>query len=271
MYGPPSSVKVEPSSDVSSAYGMKNTGTRKISQVKPCAPWLATDPIVSSPTSVQTRKKNMSKRPKCFWSLAFSSTAADVVRVTVAPVADIGPSSARAVDREREVWESAGANASHGPVTTLQPMALTICDVGPRDGLQNEPELVSPEDRAELVSRLAAARLPRVEAVSFVRDDLVPQMAGAEEVVAGVRARAGDRAVRPRPERAGLRAARGGRTRQRLHRQGQLHARGHRDLQPQERERVARRGGRASAGDRRRLRPACDGDDLVRVRLSVRG
>ena len=98
MYGPPSSVNVEPSSDVSSAYGMKNTGTRKISQVKPCAPWLATDPIVSRPTSVQTRKKNMSKRPKCFWSLAFSSTAADVVRETVASVADIGPSSARAVD-----------------------------------------------------------------------------------------------------------------------------------------------------------------------------
>ena len=43
MYGPPSSVKVEPSSEVSSAYGMKKTGTRKISQVKPWAPWLATD------------------------------------------------------------------------------------------------------------------------------------------------------------------------------------------------------------------------------------
>jgi isopropylmalate/homocitrate/citramalate synthase len=67
-------------------------------------------------------------------------------------------------------------------------MPLTICDVGPRDGLQNEPELLPPELRAELVSRLAAARLPRVEAVSFVRDDLVPQMAGAEEVVAAVRA-----------------------------------------------------------------------------------
>jgi isopropylmalate/homocitrate/citramalate synthase len=70
-------------------------------------------------------------------------------------------------------------------------MPLTICDVGPRDGLQNEPECVSPEVRAELVSRLAAARLARVEAVSFVRDDLVPQMAGAEEVVAGVRGRPG--------------------------------------------------------------------------------
>jgi isopropylmalate/homocitrate/citramalate synthase len=63
-------------------------------------------------------------------------------------------------------------------------MRVTICDVGPRDGLQNEPNTLAPEVRAELVSRLAAAGVPRVEAVSFVRDDRVPQMAGAEEVVA---------------------------------------------------------------------------------------
>jgi hydroxymethylglutaryl-CoA lyase/(R)-citramalyl-CoA lyase len=61
---------------------------------------------------------------------------------------------------------------------------VVICDVGPRDGLQNEPETLAPAVRAELVSRLAAAGLPRIEAASFVRDDLVPQMAGAEEVVA---------------------------------------------------------------------------------------
>jgi isopropylmalate/homocitrate/citramalate synthase len=61
---------------------------------------------------------------------------------------------------------------------------VTICDVGPRDGLQNEPETLAPSVRAELVSRLAAAGLPRIEAVSFVRGDRVPQMAGAEDVVA---------------------------------------------------------------------------------------
>jgi isopropylmalate/homocitrate/citramalate synthase len=66
-------------------------------------------------------------------------------------------------------------------------MDVTICDVGPRDGLQNEPETLEPTVRAELVSRLAAARVPRIEAVSFVRDDRVPQMAGAEEVVAAAR------------------------------------------------------------------------------------
>jgi hydroxymethylglutaryl-CoA lyase/(R)-citramalyl-CoA lyase len=63
---------------------------------------------------------------------------------------------------------------------------VTLCDVGPRDGLQNEPEALPPATRAEVVSRLAAAGLPRVEAVSFVRDERVPQMAGAEEVVAAV-------------------------------------------------------------------------------------
>ena len=65
-------------------------------------------------------------------------------------------------------------------------MRVTICDVGPRDGLQNEPDVLAPAIRAELVNRLAAAGLPRVEAVSFVRDDRVPQMAGAEDVVAAV-------------------------------------------------------------------------------------
>jgi hydroxymethylglutaryl-CoA lyase len=64
---------------------------------------------------------------------------------------------------------------------------ITVCDVGPRDGLQNEADVLAPETRAELVERLAAAGLPRIEAVSFVRDDRVPQMAAAEEVVAGVR------------------------------------------------------------------------------------
>jgi isopropylmalate/homocitrate/citramalate synthase len=70
-------------------------------------------------------------------------------------------------------------------------LALILCDVGPRDGLQNENEALEPAVRAELVNRLAAAGLPRVEAVSFVRDDRVPQMADAEEVVAGIERREG--------------------------------------------------------------------------------
>jgi isopropylmalate/homocitrate/citramalate synthase len=68
---------------------------------------------------------------------------------------------------------------------------VTLCDVGPRDGLQNEPETLPPAVRADLVNRLAAVGLPRVEAVSFVRDERVPQMAGAEEVVGGIEHRPG--------------------------------------------------------------------------------
>jgi hydroxymethylglutaryl-CoA lyase/(R)-citramalyl-CoA lyase len=62
-------------------------------------------------------------------------------------------------------------------------------EVGPRDGLQNEQETLAPETRAELVERLAAAGLRRIEAASFVNPDRVPQMAGAEEVVAALERR----------------------------------------------------------------------------------
>jgi (R)-citramalyl-CoA lyase len=70
-------------------------------------------------------------------------------------------------------------------------MRVTICDVGPRDGLQNEPETLPPATRAELVNRLAAAKLPRIEAASFVRPDAVPQMSGAEDVARAIERRDG--------------------------------------------------------------------------------
>ena len=63
---------------------------------------------------------------------------------------------------------------------------IELCDVGPRDGLQNEPEVLGSAIRAELVERLASTGLPRIEVASFVRDDLVPQMAEAEAVVAAL-------------------------------------------------------------------------------------
>lgn len=69
--------------------------------------------------------------------------------------------------------------------------SVTVCDVGPRDGLQNEAETLPPAVRADLVNRLAAAGLPKVEAVSFVSAERVPQMGGAEEVVAGIERRKG--------------------------------------------------------------------------------
>jgi hydroxymethylglutaryl-CoA lyase/(R)-citramalyl-CoA lyase len=70
-------------------------------------------------------------------------------------------------------------------------VSITLCEVGPRDGLQNEQDVLAPKTRAELVNQLAAAGLPVVEAVSFVSSERVPQMAGAEEVVEGIERRDG--------------------------------------------------------------------------------
>ena len=68
-------------------------------------------------------------------------------------------------------------------------MKIELVDVGPRDGLQNEDKSLPPEVRAELCDRLADAGVPRVEAASFVNPKLVPQMAGAEEVLAKIKRR----------------------------------------------------------------------------------
>jgi len=63
---------------------------------------------------------------------------------------------------------------------------ITIVEVGPRDGLQNETTILDPAVRAELVHRLEAAGARRIEAVSFVHPKYVPQMAGAEAVMAAL-------------------------------------------------------------------------------------
>ncbi|MFA4950718.1 hydroxymethylglutaryl-CoA lyase [Brevundimonas sp.] len=63
---------------------------------------------------------------------------------------------------------------------------VTIVEVGPRDGLQNEKAVLEPAVRADLVRRLEGAGARRIEAVSFVHPKYVPQMAGAEEVMAAL-------------------------------------------------------------------------------------
>ena len=63
---------------------------------------------------------------------------------------------------------------------------IEIVEVGPRDGLQNEAAILSPDERIEFVTRLEAAGARRIEAVSFVNPKLVPQMAEAETVMAGL-------------------------------------------------------------------------------------
>lgn len=68
---------------------------------------------------------------------------------------------------------------------------MLVCDVGPRDGLQNDSTTLAPVQRAELCRKLADAGVPRIEAVSFVNPRKVPQMAGAEEVVEAIHGEGG--------------------------------------------------------------------------------
>ena len=60
---------------------------------------------------------------------------------------------------------------------------IEIVEVGPRDGLQNEAVVLTPEDRVQFIARLEAAGVRRIEAVSFVNPKRVPQMAGAEAIM----------------------------------------------------------------------------------------
>ena len=66
------------------------------------------------------------------------------------------------------------------------PSKVTMVEVGPRDGLQNEPEAVPAATKIELIGRLGAAGLPAVEAGAFVSPAWVPQMADSAEVMAGL-------------------------------------------------------------------------------------
>jgi hydroxymethylglutaryl-CoA lyase len=63
---------------------------------------------------------------------------------------------------------------------------IELVEVGPRDGLQSEPEVVSTETKLELIRRLVDAGLRRIEVASFVHPKRVPQMADAEAVLAGL-------------------------------------------------------------------------------------
>ena len=74
------------------------------------------------------------------------------------------------------------------------PQRVTIYEVGPRDGLQNEQATVPVEVKAQFVRRLLAAGLPVVEATSFVHPRWVPQLADAEELMTGLTAELGDAA-----------------------------------------------------------------------------
>ena len=84
---------------------------------------------------------------------------------------------------------------------------VRVVEVGARDGLQNEKTLVPTATKIELIDRLTAAGLPEVEATSFVSPRWIPQLADAEDVLAGIRRKAGVRYPVLVPNERGLQRA----------------------------------------------------------------
>jgi hydroxymethylglutaryl-CoA lyase len=66
------------------------------------------------------------------------------------------------------------------------PARVRIREVGPRDGFQNEPEVIATDDKVRLIGMLARSGLPRLEVTSFVRADVIPQLADAERVLEAI-------------------------------------------------------------------------------------
>jgi hydroxymethylglutaryl-CoA lyase len=73
------------------------------------------------------------------------------------------------------------------------PKSVTICEVGTRDGFQIEPEWIPTEQKIEVVDRLSATGIPRIEVTSFVSPKAVPALKDAEAVMAGIKRRPGTR------------------------------------------------------------------------------
>jgi hydroxymethylglutaryl-CoA lyase len=92
-------------------------------------------------------------------------------------------------------------------MTDLKGRHITVVEVGPRDGLQNERAAVPTADKIEFVNRLSAAQLPVIEVSAFVSPKWVPQMADAAQVFAGITRRPGTRYTALVPNLTGLERA----------------------------------------------------------------
>jgi hydroxymethylglutaryl-CoA lyase len=92
-------------------------------------------------------------------------------------------------------------------ISSYRGRRITVVEVGPRDGLQNERAAVSTSDKIEFVNRLSAAQLPVIEVSAFVSPKWVPQMADAGQVFAGISRRPGTRYTALVPNLAGLERA----------------------------------------------------------------
>ncbi|MBZ8143913.1 hydroxymethylglutaryl-CoA lyase, partial [Rubrivivax gelatinosus] len=89
----------------------------------------------------------------------------------------------------------------------MRPKHVTLVEVGPRDGLQNEAAPVTAAEKVELVRRLQDAGCREIEVTSFVSPKWVPQMADAAQVMAAIERRPGVRYSVLTPNLKGLEAA----------------------------------------------------------------
>ena len=92
-------------------------------------------------------------------------------------------------------------------MTVNLPKRVRIREVGPRDGFQNEPEVIPTEEKLSLIGMLADAGLRRIELTSFVRPDVIPQLADSEQVLSGIEPREGVAYSVLIPNRKGLERA----------------------------------------------------------------
>src|SRR6266700_1322020 len=96
------------------------------------------------------------------------------------------PSTLPSATRLRKAWSCSTSSASHLPrkVSDMAiPQHVRIVEVGPRDGLQNEKQVVPTETKIEFIRRLAETGLKTIEATAFVSPKWVPQMADHTEVL----------------------------------------------------------------------------------------
>src|SRR5579871_2789001 len=92
------------------------------------------------------------------------------------------------------------------PLASL-PKRVSVVEVGPRDGLQNEAVIVTTADKIRFIDLLSAAGIPVVEATSFVSPRAIPQLGDASDVMAGIVRREGTRYAALVPNRKGMERA----------------------------------------------------------------
>ena len=151
------------------------------------------------------------------------------------------------------------------------PESVRIREVGPRDGFQNEPEVIATADKVRLIDMLSATGVRRLEVTSFVRPDVIPQLADADDVLAAIERRPGVALSVLIPNERGLERALESRTRfdevNLFLSASETHNR--KNVNRAIEESLAR--ARARDRDGHRRGPALRGRDLDLVRLPLRG